>query len=84
MAAGVAVVATRVGGIPEIVSDEESALLVEPGDIPAMGRALARVLSPDRSLAEALARRSRILVQERHAPEARVRKLAGIYHDIVG
>ena len=36
MAAGVPVVATRVGGIPEIVSDGESALLIEPGDTSAM------------------------------------------------
>ena len=36
-AAGLAVVATRVGGIPEIVDDGTTGVLVEPGD----GRGLA-------------------------------------------
>ena len=44
MAAGVPVVATRVGGIPEIVSHGESALLIEPGDATAMKDSLAAVL----------------------------------------
>lgn len=39
------VVATRVGGIPEIVTDGESGLLVEPDDAAALAAALDRVLS---------------------------------------
>ena len=44
MAAGVPVVATRVGGIPEIVCHGETALLVEPGDIAGMSSSIATVL----------------------------------------
>jgi glycosyltransferase involved in cell wall biosynthesis len=42
---GVPFVASRVGGIPEVVRDGESALLVEPGDPAALAGALGRVLA---------------------------------------
>jgi glycosyltransferase involved in cell wall biosynthesis len=41
---GVPFVASRVGGIPEVVRDGESALLVPPGDPAALAAALRRVL----------------------------------------
>ncbi|MDX6481705.1 MAG: hypothetical protein QOG85_2215 [Gaiellaceae bacterium] len=44
MAAGKAIVATRVGGIPAILSDGEEALLVPPDDPGAASAALARLL----------------------------------------
>jgi glycosyltransferase involved in cell wall biosynthesis len=40
MAAGLPVVATAVGGVPEIVSDGVTGLLVEPGDVEAFANAL--------------------------------------------
>ena len=40
---GKAVVATRAGGIPEVISDGIDGVLVEPGDPGALARALARV-----------------------------------------
>jgi len=50
------VVASRVGGIPEIVIDGETGLLVEPDDVAALAAALGRVLS-DRDLARDLGER---------------------------
>jgi glycosyltransferase involved in cell wall biosynthesis len=47
------VVAARVGGIPDLVHDEENGLLVEPGDTQALADALVRILT-DRGLAERL------------------------------
>lgn len=44
-AAGKAIVATRAGGAVEAVADGESAVVVEPGDPLALGRALAALLS---------------------------------------
>jgi glycosyltransferase involved in cell wall biosynthesis len=52
-ARGRGVVASRVGGIPDVVHDGEEGLLVEPGDHEALAAALVRVLS-DRGLAERL------------------------------
>lgn len=44
MAAGVAVVANGVGGIPEIVEQEKTGLLVKSGDVEALAEAVIRVL----------------------------------------
>ena len=53
MARGRGIVASRVGGIPDVARDGREALLVEPGDVDELGAALVRVLS-DRPLAERL------------------------------
>jgi glycosyltransferase involved in cell wall biosynthesis len=56
------VVASRVGGIRDLVHDGENGVLVEPGDPEALADALVRVLS-DRALAERLAARARPSVE---------------------
>ena len=81
MATGVPVVATAVGGVPEIVTNEESALLVAPRDPGGMSAALSRVLS-DPALSSRLTQRSRELILERHEPQARTRKLVSIYRSL--
>lgn len=63
MAAGVPVVASAVGGVPEIVRHEESGLLVPPGDPAALAVALGRLLD-DRALARRLAAGGRERVRE--------------------
>jgi colanic acid/amylovoran biosynthesis glycosyltransferase len=45
MAAGVPVVATRIAGIPELVRDGHSGLLVAPGDVNEMANAVDRLLA---------------------------------------
>jgi glycosyltransferase involved in cell wall biosynthesis len=44
MASGLAVVASRVGAIPDLVEDGRSGMLVEPGDADGLGRALVRLV----------------------------------------
>ena len=49
MAAGLPVVATRVGGVPELVVQGRTGWLVDPGDPPGLAKALSQVLTePDR------------------------------------
>ena len=69
---------TAVGGIPEIVSDRESALLVPPRNPEALCRAMRELLANE-TLAGGLAARASELIVTRHAPEARARRLVGIY-----
>ncbi|MGA2184822.1 MAG: glycosyltransferase family 4 protein [Bryobacteraceae bacterium] len=82
MAAGVPLVATAVGGVPEIATHGETALLVKPGDAHALAEAMGRLLE-DRQLASGLAARARQLVRERYAPEERTKRLVEIYRGVV-
>ena len=60
MACGTAVVASRTGGIPEVVADGETGLLVEPDDPPALAEALNSLLrDPGRARAMGQAGRAR-------------------------
>lgn len=58
MAAGVPVVATRVGGIPDAVEDEKTGLLVPPEDDERMAEAISRLIR-QASLREEIGRRAR-------------------------
>ncbi len=58
MAAGQAIVCTKVGGPAEVLENERTALLVPPGDSAAMAEALARVLE-DSDLARVLGEAAR-------------------------
>ena len=61
MAAGLPVVATRTGGIPEIVADGETGLLVERGDATGLASAILTLLGdPERRRAMGLAGRERV------------------------
>jgi glycosyltransferase involved in cell wall biosynthesis len=62
LSAGLAIVTTRVGALPEILRDGESALLVPPGDAGALEEALLRVTT-DKGLLSRLAAASRALYE---------------------
>jgi glycosyltransferase involved in cell wall biosynthesis len=81
MQAGVPIVATRTGGIPDAVTDDVTGLLVEPRDPVALGRAIDRILA-DTALAQRLARAG-----TRHAADYDWNILAGkvldVYRDVL-
>ena len=81
MAANVPVVATSVGGVPEIVENEASALLIPVNDPAAMTLAIARLLN-DRSLANRLTSVASGLIKRNHSPELYARSLIGLYREI--
>jgi glycosyltransferase involved in cell wall biosynthesis len=80
MAAGVPAVASSVGGIPEAVVDGASGLLVAPGDIAALARAL-RTLLLDRALAARIGAAARETERVRFAPERVVPRIEELYAD---
>jgi glycosyltransferase involved in cell wall biosynthesis len=65
MAAGCPVVSTRVGGVPDVVTDNESGLLVAMNDAAGLAEALGR-LARDRALGEALGATAQASVIERY------------------
>jgi glycosyltransferase involved in cell wall biosynthesis len=78
MAAGCPVVATAVGGIPDVVRDGENGLLVPPGNPAALADALQRLLG-DRALAERLGREARATIAARFTLERSLERLEQIY-----
>lgn len=82
MAAGLPVVATSVGGVPEIVKDKESALLVPARSPEQMATAIGRVLT-DPQLRQTLVANASRLVATRYSPESYLSSLVGVYQDIL-
>jgi glycosyltransferase involved in cell wall biosynthesis len=82
MAAQVPIVATAVGGVSEMVEDEESALLVPARDPRAMATAIGRILT-DQELGRKLTANASRLVATRHSPETYVRSLVEIYREVI-
>lgn len=82
MAAGVPLVATAVGGLPELVSSGENGLLVPARDPQALADALCRVLS-DGELAARLAAGARLRVQA-YGIESVAARFADLYHQLYG
>jgi glycosyltransferase involved in cell wall biosynthesis len=79
---GRGVVASRVGGIPDLVEDGENGLLVPPGDADALADALVRALS-DRALAGCLGAAARVSVEPWLAtPEEYARRLRQLVDDV--
>jgi glycosyltransferase involved in cell wall biosynthesis len=78
MLAGVPVVATAVGSVPEAVRDGETGLLVPPEDPHALAAALRRVLE-DGELRRRLVEAGRALAEERFTPAAAARAYEELY-----
>jgi glycosyltransferase involved in cell wall biosynthesis len=78
MAAGVPVVASAVGGIPDVVHDGVNGFLVAPGDRVALLRALGKVLH-DPQLGAALGAAGREAMRARHAPDRVLAPLEALY-----
>jgi glycosyltransferase involved in cell wall biosynthesis len=82
MAAGKPVVATRVGGVPDLVEDGRSGFVVEPGDVAGFARCIVE-LSTDKDLRRRMGRRSRQLA-ERFRLETVAEKYRQLYYRVAG
>ncbi len=80
--AGVPVVAAAVYGVPEVVLDGASGLLVPPGEPPPLADALVSLLE-DASRRAQMAEAGRRLVEERFSLRAMVEATASYYRDLL-
>ncbi|MBI4521760.1 MAG: glycosyltransferase, partial [Gemmatimonadetes bacterium] len=82
-ACGVPVVGTRVGGMPEVVSDERLGFLGDVGDVDSMTRAAVELLRDSRRWREA-SEAGRALAVERFSNEKIVPVYERLYAEVVG
>ncbi|HBB98179.1 MAG TPA: hypothetical protein DC054_22570 [Blastocatellia bacterium] len=82
MAAQVPIVATAVGGVPEIIENEEGALLVPAKDPAALAAAIARLLT-DAELGRRLTRNAAEIASKNHSPHEYVPSLIAIYDEVM-
>ena len=82
MAGGVPCVATRVGGVPEVVEDGKTGLLVPPGDSLALAKGIATLLE-DRMFAKQMGEAAREVVARRFSLTSMVRTYQEIYAELI-
>jgi glycosyltransferase involved in cell wall biosynthesis len=82
MAVGVPVVGARVGGVPEMVEDGKTGLLVDPYDIKDIAEAVLKILS-DRNLAYSMSQQAKDIAKQRFMASIVCRKTLQVYSEIL-
>jgi glycosyltransferase involved in cell wall biosynthesis len=82
MAAGLPVVSTRTGGIPEVVVDGETGLLAEPGDAAALTEAMLR-LARDPALRRQMGEAGRGRAIDEFAEPGMLARTAEVYREVL-
>ena len=82
MACEVPVVASRVGGVPEVVTDGETGFLAEVGDVEAMSEAAAR-LAADEELRREMGRRARESAVSRYSTDLVIPQYINFYERVL-
>ncbi len=81
MARGVPVIATRVGGIPDVIEDGVNGLLVDPGQPEPLARAIVTMLTDD-ALRTRLREAAHSDVRKRYSTEAIIEDLGVLYREL--
>jgi len=76
------VVATRVGGIPEVVSEGETGYLCEPGDANGLARAVLRLME-DGDLRLSMGSRARRRVERLFSAQGKAERVEGLYRALL-
>lgn len=83
MSCGVPSVGFAVGGLPDLVTPGQTGLLAEPGDAPALGRSLRRLLD-DPGLRARLGAACRAQVEREHTLAVQASRYQALYSDVLG
>jgi len=78
MAAGCPVVATKVGGVPDVIADGYNGMLVEPRDKDALAKAILGVMEDDERR-NRFRERGRLLYEQRYSAAAMTRRYERLY-----
>ncbi len=81
-ASGVPVVATKVGGVVEIIDDGKTGLLVMPKDPPAMAKAVVRLLQ-ENGLAQKIVAQSKQRIDERYTIKHMADATLAVYAEVL-
>ncbi len=79
---GVPAVATRVGGVPEIIKDQETGILVPPQDAGSIANALIELLT-DRAKRERLGRAAKARINERFSASNMIAGVTAVYKELL-
>ncbi|NNG16728.1 MAG: glycosyltransferase family 4 protein [Gemmatimonadales bacterium] len=79
---GKPVIATRVGGVPEMVEDEVTGLLVEPDDVPALTASIRRLMA-NRDECGAMGTKAKEWSRARYHPDVVARQTVDAYEAVV-
>jgi len=82
MATGCPVVATSVGGLPDLIADGETGCLVPPSDPAGLATSIIRLLR-DRETARRMGKAAQATVGERFAVERLCRDVEGLYDELL-
>jgi glycosyltransferase involved in cell wall biosynthesis len=82
MACGLPVIATGIGGIVDVIKDEENGLLVEPGDVNQLADALKRLLS-DNDYASALGEKALNTARENYGINVIANRYVELYTELM-
>lgn len=82
MALGLPAVLTAVGGVPDLATDQQTALLVPPGDPDALATAMIRLID-DPPLARRLGEGARHRYEAAHTPRVMAQRTCALFEDIL-
>ncbi len=83
MACERAVIATNVGGMPEVVRHNENGLLIPPGDVDALAQAITELLAAPPERRAALGRAARQTISQNFSPAAELTKNLELYRRLL-
>ena len=81
LSAGVAVVGTRVGGIPDLITDGSNGFLVQPGDVQAMADRI-ELLVKDDQLRFSFRQAGRSLIEKDYSFDLQAERYRAVFRDI--
>lgn len=82
MACGKPVIATNIGGFPEIIQNGFNGILIDPGSPNGLGQAITELIM-DNSLCDKLGKNARTTIEERYSPKEVATKTLSIYKQLL-